>query len=123
MTTVATVSGFALADATREIDAVLASRYVHGTARLRNRLRKREWMWSVYGALDTMHAASGVIERRERLSNDKFFERRCFQNRPVVITGAFYFWPACGQCAGMFPDTSAAQGCIAHSTCLVVSRI
>ncbi|WP_246290908.1 hypothetical protein [Paraburkholderia fynbosensis] len=44
----------------------LESPYFHGPARLRNRLRKREWIWSVYGALDSMRAANGVIERRER---------------------------------------------------------
>jgi hypothetical protein len=35
-----------------------------------------------------------VIERRERLSRDEFFEQYYFQNRPVIITGAFDFWPA-----------------------------
>ncbi|MFM0722277.1 cupin-like domain-containing protein [Paraburkholderia strydomiana] len=86
--------GFAPAHAAREIDAVLASPYFHGAARLRNRLRKREWILSVYGALDSMRAASGVIERRERLSRDEFFEQYYFQNRPVIITGAFDCWPA-----------------------------
>ena len=82
------------ADATREIDAALASPYFHGATRLRNRLRKREWILSVYGELNRMRAASGVIERRERLSRDAFFEQYYFQNRPLIITGAFDFWPA-----------------------------
>jgi ribosomal protein L16 Arg81 hydroxylase len=102
--------GFASADAAREIDAVLASPYFHGAARLRNRLRKREWILSVYSMLGRMRAGSGVIERRERLSRDEFFEQYYFQNRPVIITGAFDFWPArtqwnfdylrerCGEC-------------------------
>jgi hypothetical protein len=44
--------------------------------------------------------ASGVgeesepIERRARLPRDEFFEQYYFQNRPVIITGAFDFWPA-----------------------------
>lgn len=58
--------GFDSDEAMREIEAVLASPYFHGAARLRNRLRKREWALSVYGELSRM------IERRERLSRDEF---------------------------------------------------
>ena len=86
--------GFDPHEATREIEAVLASPYFHGATRLRNRLRKREWILSVYGELNRMRASSGVIERRERLSRDEFFEQYYLQNRPVIITGAFDFWPA-----------------------------
>src|ERR1700744_6166924 len=42
-------------------------------------------------------AGGGEIERRERLSRDEFFEQYYFQNRPVIITGAFDFWPARSQ--------------------------
>jgi hypothetical protein len=102
--------GFDPADAAREIEAVLASPYFHGATRLRNRLRKREWILSVYGELNRMRASGSTIERRERLSRDEFFEQYYFQNRPVIITGAFDFWPArelwnfdylrerCGEC-------------------------
>ncbi|CAD6556983.1 hypothetical protein LMG28140_06023 [Paraburkholderia metrosideri] len=38
--------------------------------------------------------SGGLIERRERLARDEFFEQYYFQNRPVIITGAFDFWPA-----------------------------
>ncbi len=86
--------GFDAAEASREIEAALASPYFQGATRLRNRLRKREWILSVYGALNRMRATGGVIERRERLSRDEFFEQYYFQNRPVIITGAFDFWPA-----------------------------
>jgi hypothetical protein len=102
--------GFDAAEATREIDTALASPYLQGATRMRNRLRKREWIISVYGTLNRLRAGSGVIERRERLSRDEFFEQYYFQNRPVIITGAFDFWPArtawrfeyfrerCGEC-------------------------
>lgn len=102
--------GFDAAESAREIDAVLASPYFHGAARLRNRLRKRDWILSVYGTLNRMRAASGEIERRERLSREVFFEQYYCQNRPVIMTGAFDFWPArtqwrfdyfrerCGEC-------------------------
>jgi ribosomal protein L16 Arg81 hydroxylase len=105
-----TSHGFDATEATREIEAALASPYFQGSARLRNRLRKREWILSVYGTLNRMRANSDVIERRERLSRDEFFEQYYFQNRPVIITGAFDFWPArtrwnfeylrsrCGEC-------------------------
>jgi hypothetical protein len=86
--------GFDAADATREIEAAIASPYFHGATRLRNRLRKREWILSVYSELNRMRTASGLIERRERLSRDAFFEQYYSQNRPVIITGAFDFWPA-----------------------------
>nr|WKF58013.1 hypothetical protein HUO10_002509 [Paraburkholderia busanensis] len=102
--------GFDAAQAAREIDAVLASPYFHGATRLRNRLRKRDWILSVYGTLDRMRADSGEIERRERLPRDEFFEQYYCRNRPVIITGAFDFWLArtawnfdyfrerCGEC-------------------------
>ena len=86
--------GFQADEATREIETALASPYFLGATRLRNRLRKREWILSVYSELHRMSAASGVVERRERLSREAFFEQYYFQNRPVIITGAFDFWPA-----------------------------
>ena len=48
--------GFDPGDAEREIETVLASPYFHGAAHLRNRLRKREWILSVYGELNRMRA-------------------------------------------------------------------
>lgn len=99
--------GFAPADATHEVDAALASPYLQGGARLRNRLRKRDWMLSVYRTLARMRAApqtnagaadAGVsataVERRERLSRDEFFESYYCQNRPVLIDGMLDAWPA-----------------------------
>lgn len=81
-------------EAASEIDNALASPYFEGSARLRNRLRKRDWMLSVYGSLNRLRAGSNEIERRARLSRDEFFEQYYFQNRPVIITGAFDEWPA-----------------------------
>ncbi|WP_144154925.1 cupin-like domain-containing protein [Paraburkholderia sp. BCC1885] len=86
--------GFDADEATREVDAALASPYLQGGTRLRNRLRKRDWTLSVYGELSRMRASGNTVERRERLSRDEFFEQYYFQNRPVIITGAFDSWPA-----------------------------
>ncbi|MDE1181470.1 cupin-like domain-containing protein [Paraburkholderia sp.] len=92
--------GFAAHDASREVDAALASPYFQGGARLRNRVRKRDWALSVYSALGRMRDGTTgtdgnvVIERRDRLPRDVFFNEYYCQNRPVVITGAFDAWPA-----------------------------
>ncbi|HEY1996785.1 cupin-like domain-containing protein [Paraburkholderia sp.] len=86
--------GFNTDEAALEIDTALASPYLQGGARLRNRLRKRDWTLSVYGQLNRMRDRSDVVERRERLARDEFFEQYYFQNRPVIITGAFDTWPA-----------------------------
>jgi hypothetical protein len=48
--------GFEAAHAQREINSALESPYFRGSARLRNRLRKREWILSVYGELNRMRA-------------------------------------------------------------------
>ncbi|MCX4163806.1 MULTISPECIES: cupin-like domain-containing protein [Paraburkholderia] len=85
---------FAAEDAAREVQAALASPYLLGSTRLRNRLRKREWMLSVYGTLNRLRANGGTVERREKLTHDEFFEQYYFQNRPVIITGTFDTWPA-----------------------------
>lgn len=87
-------NGFDTDDAAREVQAALASPYLQGSTRLRNRLRKREWMLSVYGTLNRLRANGATVERRERLTHDEFFEQYYFQNRPVIITGMFDSWPA-----------------------------
>jgi hypothetical protein len=86
--------GFVAEEAAQEINAAIASPYLQGSARLCNRLRKRDWTLSVYGQLNRMRASGAAVERRERLSRDEFFEQYYFQNRPVIITGAFDTWPA-----------------------------
>jgi hypothetical protein len=87
-------SGFAPADVDRELDAAIASPYLHGSARLRNRLIKREWTLGVYRTLSRARGGSDVIGRRSRLSRTEFFEEYYHQNRPVIITGMLDDWPA-----------------------------
>lgn len=86
--------GFERDHALCEIDSTLKSPYFQAGSRLRNRLRKREWMLSVYGDLNRMRAGADSIERCARLPRDAFYERFYFQNRPVIITGMFDSWPA-----------------------------
>ena len=86
--------GFGREDALCEIDSAQQSPYFLAGSRLRNRLRKREWMLSVYGELNGMRAGAASVERRARLSRDAFHEQFYFQNRPVIVTGMFDMSPA-----------------------------
>ncbi|MBP0594549.1 cupin-like domain-containing protein [Paraburkholderia sp. LEh10] len=86
--------GFEQGCARCEIDSTLKSPYFQAGSRLRNRLRKREWMLSVYGELNGMRAGADCVERCARLPRDAFYEQYYFQNRPVIITGTFDSWPA-----------------------------
>jgi hypothetical protein len=86
--------GFERDHALCEIDSTLNSPYFQAGSRLRNRLRKREWMLSVCGELNRMRAGADRVERCARLPRDAFYEQFYFQNRPVIITGMFDSWPA-----------------------------
>ncbi|ACC69307.1 cupin-like domain-containing protein [Paraburkholderia phymatum] len=86
--------GFEREHALCEIDSTLNSPYFLAGARLRNRLRKREWMFSVYGELNRMRRGADEIERHAGLSRDAFYEQFYFQNRPVIVTGMIDSWPA-----------------------------
>ena len=59
--------GFDADEAALEINTALAGPYLQGSARLRNRLRKRDWTYPVYGQLSRMRASGAAVERRERL--------------------------------------------------------
>jgi hypothetical protein len=86
--------GIARSEAEREIDAALNSPYVRGSERLRNRLRKRDWLLGTYRKLQRLHPASAQIERRERLPREEFLRDYYTTNRPVIITGMMDDWPA-----------------------------
>ena len=85
-------------EAAREVQLAVASPYVRGarlaSERIRNRLRKREWILEIHRKLARQSPRAGVVERRERLSADEFLERYYLVNRPVIITGMFEDWPA-----------------------------
>ncbi|WP_246173943.1 cupin-like domain-containing protein [Paraburkholderia hayleyella] len=86
--------GFNAQEAEREIHTALASPYLQGGTRLRNRLRKRDWILSVYRSQQRARAHSGMVERREKLSRTAFFEEYYQQNRPVIISGMLDGWMA-----------------------------
>ena len=87
-------NGFDHENALCEIDSTLKSPYFQAGSRLRNRLRKREWMLSVYGDLNRMRAGADGVERCAKLTREAFYEQYYFQNRPVIITGMLDSWPA-----------------------------
>jgi hypothetical protein len=87
-------SGFALEDSAREINHAAQSPYFRGAELLRNRLKKREWILSVYRKIHRMHPQSAEIDRRHRLSRNEFLRAYYSTNRPVIITGMMDNWPA-----------------------------
>ena len=70
------------------------SPYLRGSQLLMSRLRKREWILSVYRKLNRLHPDSGEIDRRHKLSRDEFLREYYATNRPVIITGMMDDWPA-----------------------------
>jgi ribosomal protein L16 Arg81 hydroxylase len=87
-------SGVAADDARREVSAALAHPYLQGSSRLRERLKKRDWILAVYRRLYRAHAMGGAVERRHQLDPQEFFERYYYDNRPVIVTGMLNEWPA-----------------------------
>ncbi len=87
-------SGFDREHAAAEIELAASSPYLKGTERLRNRLKKRDWLLATYRKLERMRPGSGEVERRHRPSRDEFFEHYYAANRPVILTGAMDDWPA-----------------------------
>jgi ribosomal protein L16 Arg81 hydroxylase len=70
------------------------SPYLRGSELLMSRLRKREWILSVYRKLNRLHPETSEIERRHRLSREAFLREYYTANRPVIITGMMDDWPA-----------------------------
>ena len=87
-------SNFAREDATREVELAAKSPYVRGAYRLKNRLKKRDWLLATYRKLNRLRPESGQVDRRDRLSRKEFFEEYYVLNRPVIITGMINDWPA-----------------------------
>ena len=75
-------SGFSAQESQREINLAQQSPYFRGSELLRSRLRKREWILSVYRKINRLHPRSGVIDRRHKLSRDEFLDAYYTTNRP-----------------------------------------
>ena len=90
-------SGFSPTEGAAEIGLALQSPYFRAAERLRNRLRKRNWLLAAHRKLSRLHAGFRTIERRHKLSRGEFLEGFYSANRPVIITGMMDDWPALGK--------------------------
>ena len=77
-----------------ELDLAMQSPYVKGSARLRNRLRKRDWLLATYRKCNRLLPCTSQIERRHRLTRGEFLADYYSTGRAVVITGMMDDWPA-----------------------------
>jgi hypothetical protein len=87
-------SGFDRDASAREVVLAVESPYFKGVELLRNRLKKRDWLLTVYRKSNRLHPKSAEIERRHKLPRDEFLREYYSTNRPVVITGMIDDWPA-----------------------------
>jgi len=87
-------NGFNALEARSEIEQALASPYLHGAQRLRNRLAKRDWMLDTLLKLHNLAPGHDHVARRHHLDADEFLSEYYSRNRPVIITGMMNDWPA-----------------------------
>jgi hypothetical protein len=86
LTDILIANGVSQLDANTEIDAAMASPYLQGVQRLRNRLAKREWLLEIPAKLNRL--APLRIERHANLAGQDFLHNFYRRNTPVIITGA-----------------------------------
>jgi hypothetical protein len=77
-----------------EIRAATASPYLRGALRVQNRLKKRDWLLSVYSKLGRLHPGLERVDRRHQLSRNDFLVDYYTLNRPVILGGMIDNWPA-----------------------------
>jgi hypothetical protein len=84
--------------ATKEINQALSSPYLIGarqaTQRIKNRLKKHDWVLDIHRTLNRQTPNGDVIERRHQLSREEFYRQYYLLNKPVIITGMMEDWPA-----------------------------
>ena len=76
----------------QEVQAALASPYMAGAQRLKNRLAKHDWVLDNMRRLGQMH--SPEVPRVHRPSSQEFLDRFYSTGRPVLVTGGLDHWPA-----------------------------
>jgi hypothetical protein len=87
-------TGISREEAMHEVELAQKSPYIQGSTLLLNRLKKRDWLLATYRKLNRLDPHASAIERRHRLSRAEFLEKYYSTNRPVIITGMMYDWPA-----------------------------
>ena len=85
-------AGIAHEEAVGELQQALASPYLAGAQRLRNRLAKHDWVLETQRRMNRLRAPE--VPRRHRLSREEFLDGYYSAGRPVIITGMMDDWPA-----------------------------
>jgi len=85
-------AGVPKAAASEAMKQAVASPYLAGAERLKNRLAKREWLIDTRLRLERLRPAT--VERRSYLGADDFFHNYYTAGRPVIISGLLDDWPA-----------------------------
>ncbi|MEQ8786490.1 MAG: cupin-like domain-containing protein [Pirellulaceae bacterium] len=86
-------NGFPQDLASLEVDAAAAHPYLDAARSLGRRIAKRDWVLNTLRALEPQETAA-IVDRREDLSADEFFNEYYRWNRPVVLTKVLQKWPA-----------------------------
>ncbi len=87
-------NGFAQELATQEVAVAAAHPYIEAARSLARKIKKRDWLFEVYQALDRESPAANGVERTGIMSRAEFFGNYYANNRPVIMQGALDHWPA-----------------------------
>ena len=85
-------AGIAHEEAVQELQQAMASPYLVGAQRLKNRLAKRDWLLDTQRRMNRLR--SEEVPRRHKLSRAEFLDAYYTAGRPVIITGMMDEWPA-----------------------------
>jgi hypothetical protein len=77
-----------------EIERALASPYFQGSATLRRRLAKRDWILNGYRKIAASDPSGTEVPRLAKLPAADFFRYFYARSRPVVLEGLVDHWPA-----------------------------
>ena len=79
-------------EAVQELQQAMASPYLVGAQRLKNRLAKHDWVLDNQRRMNRLRDAE--VPRRHKLSREEFLDAYYTAGRPVIITGMMEDWPA-----------------------------
>lgn len=80
--------------AVEEVQAVTSHPCFQAGASMTLRLRKLEWLLSIYRDLSVLSSQFGKIERRRNISQKDFLENYYAANRPVILLDLMHTWKA-----------------------------
>lgn len=85
-------AGITHEEAIQELQQAMASPYIIGAQRLKNRLGKHDWVLDNQRRMNRLREAE--VPRRHQLSREEFLDAYYSAGRPVIITGMMEDWPA-----------------------------